>query len=336
MLHITNGDSAAATIRQAGLSGTVLPWRDVLHEGPTPAGLALPAMSPVRARFLADRGWGDYADLLADFRRRDALLANCATEDEVVLWFEHDLYDQLQLLQILDWFAGRERGATGLSLICIGAFPGIARFTGLGQLDAGQIATLFPGRRPVSAAQLDLGRVAWRAVCAPDPAEITRLLAQDLSALPFLHDALVRHLEQFPAVRTGLSRTEQGILEAVQAGAREPAAIFQASQAQEERPFLGDSPFWTYLQTLSSGPDALLRRTDGGDFVLPEAAAPAAAFHTQALVLTAPGQAVRAGQQDWIAAHGIDRWVGGVHLQGHAVGWRWDAAQGRLAAASGR
>ena len=32
MLHVTNGNSAAALIRHTGVEGTVLPWRDVLAE----------------------------------------------------------------------------------------------------------------------------------------------------------------------------------------------------------------------------------------------------------------------------------------------------------------
>jgi len=35
LLHITNGESAGNTLRQTALGGAVLPWQDVLHEGPT-------------------------------------------------------------------------------------------------------------------------------------------------------------------------------------------------------------------------------------------------------------------------------------------------------------
>ena len=37
-LIITNGDSAADLLRLAGREGVILPWRDVLHEGPIVAG----------------------------------------------------------------------------------------------------------------------------------------------------------------------------------------------------------------------------------------------------------------------------------------------------------
>jgi hypothetical protein len=36
------------------------------------------------------------------------------------------------------------------------------------------------------------------------------------------------------------------------------------------------------------------------------------------------GTRVLAGEADQIALNGIDRWIGGVHLHGHHVAWRWD------------
>src|SRR5215510_3705249 len=101
MLHITNGDSAGDTIRATGLEGDVLPWRDVLHEGPVPGGLELEALSVIRARFLSDET--NRRKVEQDFRDRDARL-QAGTGEDIVLWFEADLYDMLQLIQLLDWF----------------------------------------------------------------------------------------------------------------------------------------------------------------------------------------------------------------------------------------
>ena len=35
-LHVTNGDATVPGLRGTGLAGTIMPWRDVLHEGPVP------------------------------------------------------------------------------------------------------------------------------------------------------------------------------------------------------------------------------------------------------------------------------------------------------------
>jgi hypothetical protein len=42
------------------------------------------------------------------------------------------------------------------------------------------------------------------------------------------------------------------------------------------------------------------------------------------LRLTDTGAGVLAGAVDQVALNGIDRWIGGVHLRGRDVQWRWD------------
>lgn len=335
MLHVTNGDSAAQSLRQAGLPGTVIAWRDVLHEGPVPEGLAPDELRAVRARYIAEMGWGAYDDVLADMAARDQTLEDAVAQDEVVLWFEHDLYDQLQLIQILDRVAERDAAATRLSLVCIGDYPVEPRFIGLGQLSPQQLAGLFPDRQAVSPDELALGRAAWAAFRGPDPTAIERLLATGATALPYLAGALTRHLEQFPATGDGLSRTERLALAAVAGGTRNPLGVFAATQDREERPFLGDATFWAHLRGLTAEPHPLLAVAGGGTFTLPGATASGADFAAQELALTESGGAVLAGEADWVALHGIDRWLGGVHLQGSEAAWRWDGAGQRLVARNG-
>src|SRR5690349_16166268 len=100
MLHITNGDAAVNVLRRAGITEPVLAWRDVLHEGPVPAGLSLRELSKVRAQFIVECGWGRPEEIARQFDTRDTTLEKAASEaTPVVLWFESDLYDQLQLCQ---------------------------------------------------------------------------------------------------------------------------------------------------------------------------------------------------------------------------------------------
>ena len=75
------------------------------------------------------------------FAERDRTLA-ANRDGEYVLWFEADLYDQLQIIQILDRLADLDVPAERITLICIGEHPGIARFGGLGELTAEQLREL--------------------------------------------------------------------------------------------------------------------------------------------------------------------------------------------------
>ena len=57
MLAVTPGDCATAQLRAAGVATEVLPWRDLLHEGPVPAGLDAGALAQVRAGYIRSVGW---------------------------------------------------------------------------------------------------------------------------------------------------------------------------------------------------------------------------------------------------------------------------------------
>jgi hypothetical protein len=270
--------------------------------------------------------WVSAAEGEAMYRSWDERLSTFADYDEVVLWFEHDLFDQLILIRHLDWFARHEHARGGserttLSLICIGEFPGVEGFAGLGQLSPDQLASLLGTRQRVTVRQIELGRSAWRAFTASDPTSIERILERDTSALPFLSGALVRFLEEYPAVGSGLPRTERQILDGLTRGITRPIDLFRFSQTLEERVFMGDATFWTRLEALSRGPHPLVRlngRPVGQ--TLPEGA----------IDLTDDGRRVAAGEADWVQLDGIDRWLGGVHLIGPEAKWRWDAARRKL------
>jgi hypothetical protein len=328
MLHITNGDSAAGSLRLSGTPGTVVSWRDVLHEGPIPAGLSPGELREVRARFIADAGWDSYAHVLSEFEERDRQVAGFREHEEVVLWFEHDLYDQLQLLQILDWFAGQTLGQTALSLICTDSFPGVSPFHGLGQLTPAQIGSLFPSRKRVTSDQLELARAGWNAIRSPDPTGIELIINGDTRALPYLGAALRRFLEEYPGQRDGLSRTERQVVELLGAGTSTPTDLFLATADREEHPFMGDSTLWNCLHGLASGPVPLLSPVDGGSLDLPGPGENLRHFVKRPLALTDAGDQVAAGNADYVALNGIDRWLGGVHLLGRSVEWRWDAGGG--------
>lgn len=300
-LHITNGDSVQ--IGSTGLGGEVLFWRDVLHEGPVPAGLPLEKLTAVRAKFLARYGDQGQAEILERMRARDRTLANFSNYQEVVLWFEHDLYDQLQLLQILDWFAEQTNSATMLSLIQADQY--------LGPLKPDQLATLSPGRHPITAAEFKLARRAWSEFRSPAPTGLVQLLEEDMAALPFLRAAIARHLEQFPSAANGLSRTERQMLEIVESGVSRVSEIFRADQAKEERIFMGDLPFYSYIQGLVEISVPLLEIIRDGN-----------PFGKTDVRITPRGRKVLHNEEDHIRLNGIHRWLGGVRLQGTKA-WRW-------------
>lgn len=309
-LHVTNGESAGNTLRQTSLGGAVLTWQDVLHEGPVPA---LPRRELLRARagFLAACGWGSEAALRSSLERRDRRFLTALRDGaDVVLWFEHDLYDQLQLIDALT--LAQTAGAAP-ELIVIGAFPGRPAFAGLGELTSAELETLWPARTRATPEVLDAAAEAWAALCEPDPTAIAELAERDNPHLPFLAPALQRLLAELPAPVDGLSLTERFALETIASGAGTAPSAFIAVQRREDAPFLGDTWFFRTLSALGQGTNRLVEG-DGAALPPPPPLGDGQSFMRLELRVTEAGERVLAGNANRVELLGIDRWVGGTHV----------------------
>ena len=265
-LHVTNGDSVAGTLQGIGPSDeAVLPWRDVLHDGPVPGGLDADALRETRARFLAERGWTSYEIALADLAGRDAGLAAMGEGDHVTLWFEPDLNDQLQLLQILARLYLRPPAERPFISI-------VAADELLGPLSSTKLAKYVGLQRVFREVDLELAAHGWAAFTSPDDTLLKAFAGTETAlfkansygsdssvVLPHVHSAIRRLLQEFPSPETGLSRTEQQTVNALVSGAKTMGALYRAAHGpNEDLLWLGDWSFAWYVDRLMSGPVALV------------------------------------------------------------------------------
>ena len=322
MLHVTNGDSAADLILRSGIGGSVLPWRDVLHMGPVPGALSMRELSEKRAAFLASLGWGIKEELVQSFLLRNSTLRKHAEDDEVILWFEHDLYDQLQLIQILAWLIEIKHCSTERQfLICIDRYPGVSSFRGLGDLNLVQIRHLFDMRKPINLLQFNAAADAWACFTSAKPERHQAVADNPSIGLPFLQAAYRRFLQEWPSTHNGLSRTEEHALRIIASGVSNPAEILQAHWANERAPFMGDWTFWEVILDMARG---------GYPLVAAEGDLGHKDFRDANVSATPEGLAVLRGDEDAINLRGIDRWYGGYHATRAEEPTRWDPKQGRL------
>jgi hypothetical protein len=316
-LILTNGDSAAYSLREAGKEGVILPWRDVLHEGPIVGG-PIEACSAERVTYLARRFRIPSAEIATEFTERDEIMRRHSEFDRIELWFEHDLYDQLQLIQILAFLADVSR-SKGVVLVQADDF--------LGPQPADKILRFADRARPIQRADLDLAAQAWAAVAAPTPEPVAALVESLDAQFPFLKPALSRFLQELPSPETGLGRTETTILDGIARGTSFPPRLFQETILQEEAAFMGDASFYHLIDDLAFCAVPLIAGvpppTDGDD--------DGARFREAELELTMAGEDVANAEEDHVAMSGIDRWWGGTHLRGHNV-WRYERGAGKLVA----
>jgi hypothetical protein len=317
-LHVANGMSTTRTIHEAGIPGSSSIWADPLHEGPVPGQLSDEELLDVRARYLASGldSDGDPAELIAELRSWREVIDDHESYDELVLWYEHDLFDQLNLIQLLNRIGQTHRVPGKVSLICVGSFPGHPRFKGLGELTPDELGSLFETRQPLGGAQYDLAARAWESFRDSDPRPLAALLDTDMSALPFLAAALGRHLEDYPWTRDGLSRSERRLMTLAQEGPIDIWTSFPQMHDDETAFYITDQSFWEIVKALESAtaPLVAVDVTSEVPDRLPKGT----------IALTDTGRAVLEGRVDRVERCGFDRWLGGVHLTSSASIWRWN------------
>ncbi|MFG1267510.1 DUF1835 domain-containing protein [Xanthobacter sp. DSM 14520] len=334
-LIVTNGESAAERLRAAGIKGHILPWQDMLHDGPVPPGTDLEEVSDVRADFLSQALGLPFDEVRADFAHRDAQVEVHIAYSQVELWFEHDLFDQLQLIQLLSYFS-HEPERMGLSLVQASHY--------LGVMAPGEMRALEAHRTPVTHLMMETAREAWEAFTAPTPRPLATFLSRSqvsrvYEVLPHLAPALHRLIAELPAPRTGLSLTEERILRHLQDGPMKVAHLYAAVHSMDEAQFLADLPFFLRLDGLAFAHEPLIfglpfrsseaagMRFSPGD----ESAAERSyrAYAAAEIALTPTGAAALKGGFDHACQNAVDRSIGGTHLMPGAM-WRFDRTIGSL------
>lgn len=320
-LHIRCGSDIRDDLLEGGFTGDFLEVSDPVCMGPVPDHGDLIA---VRARFLAGAfGAAMDQDVAAMTGRltaeRDGLAEAPGRYPRVVLWMEHDSYDQLILARCLATFA--EHGAPAvLELVSADRFPGSDRFIGLGQLPPEGLRLLWERRRRLGAAEIAQGARVWDGLRRDDPRPLAAIAAAGTPGLPDMPRALLRHLNELPGAADGLSLTERLTLDLLAEEDRTIGRLFERlMRVREPLPWLGDLMYLAIVETLGRGSEPLFTLAEGAEAV---------PWPQRRLAITGTGRAVLAGGMDRMTLDPPERWVGGVRIAPGGPVWRWDGGAG--------
>jgi hypothetical protein len=278
----------------------------------------LPALSQVRAAYLIGRGWGAGRDIPAEFAERDATLMAHAAYDLATLWFEHDLSDMLQLLQILDFLAGEKRERTSLRLVHTDRY--LSNFTG------DELRAFAADAKPVGTARLNQATEAWARWREPDPRPWLALAHRPRLEIKHLWRAVTVSDGVFPAMGNGLSMPERFLLAELEEGPKSPAELFADFTRWHDShcgAYMGDWSYWGIIDDLAFADAPLVTRAVRYRFG-PQMDGPALQRYLhEPIALTDFGREVLAGRADHTRTNRIDRWLGGTHITNETL-WRWD------------
>jgi len=310
-LHILNGD---ATLRpfadvqpaQNSTGWETLVWREMLSEGPVKADASMTEFWQLRRQWIGQstvhQGADQYEEKVG--HEFDKLLG-VNEYDEVVLWFEHDLFCQVNFLFLLERLQRMDLEGTRIMQINVDSYRQNPDFKGIGQLAGSDLATLYAGREALSAEDLNRAANLWYAYAGADPLSIQSWLRESMGGLRYAAEAMRAHLQRFPFTGNNLNLIETQLLTLLLEGPMTEQDLVRRFLHLDRTYGLGDLSVIQYVREMQP---YLLRQVAG------------------TLEVTAEGAEQATGRR---VLPPVERWLGGFH-QTPASPYRWDTERDEL------
>lgn len=212
LLHITNGDSFTDRLKTLKLKGDIITWREMLCEGKTLTNVGSESFWKTRFEFLnknykISKSWF-IEKTLKEYRS----LCNHKQQDEIVLWFEYDLFCQINMIAVLSWLKTHRKYAQ-ISLVCSGNEDGTDKMYGLSELSEEQLLKLYENKVELSQDDIEYADYVWQLYCSDNPIRLENLTDYGDYQFDYLSEAVNAHLHRFPSIKNGLNEMENNILQ---------------------------------------------------------------------------------------------------------------------------
>ena len=203
-LHITNGNNLTVYLKELQYTGGFLTWQEMLCEGPTTERIETEEFYNLRKAFLSD--FYDVEINKDELIKELDILNHTDQFQQIVLWFEYDLFCHINLIAIISLLKQR-KVQLPLYLVCSGRVKGEQDLKGLAELKPDQLHLHYKNKIRLSEEDIDLMCSLWRIYCGTDHNLLKPFIVQN-SSFPYLTSCLKAHLQRFPDSVTGLSTLE--------------------------------------------------------------------------------------------------------------------------------
>lgn len=247
----------------------------------------------------------------------------CARFETVELWINPEPNAQLVPIWLLDYLRPHPKIVSKLALV--------QADVSIGNCTPEELAGWRLPAVGILNDHLDVASLAWQAYRQPTPETWLSLLDEDLTILRQLRQSVLELLEELPMDVTGLGVTEMRMLELISAGNAGPFDVFPGDKKHNKRRVFGYWEIGALLDGLARCPAPVVSGLDEGPFTLAmhEDRDRLERYRRSRLKLTALGQAILAGAEDFSRHNPIRRWWGGIELTNDRL-WRWDPAHHAL------
>ncbi|SFW46882.1 protein of unknown function [Sinomicrobium oceani] len=208
-LHITNGDGFTSVLKNLKLEGEIITWREMLCEGKTTTEVGSESFWKTRFEFLNKNYKVSKTNFIEATLKEYRRLCNQKTQEEIVLWFDEDLFCQINMIAVISWLK-KHRKEAQVSLVCKKQKKDKPFI--LTRLSEEQILKLYGSRVNLKQDDIEYADYIWQLYCSDTPLRLETFSKFNASQFPYLTDAIALHLHRFPTVKNGLNQLENEVL----------------------------------------------------------------------------------------------------------------------------
>ena len=174
-MHITNGDAFTQRLATLNLKGDVITWREMLCEGKTLTNVGSESFWKTRFEFLNKNYKVSKSSFIEKTLKEYRSLCNHKQQDTIVLWFEYDLFCQINMLAVLSWLKANRKYAN-ISLVCSGKEDSSNKLYALNDLNNEQLLKLYENRVILTQDDIEYADYMWQLYCSDNPMHLENCL----------------------------------------------------------------------------------------------------------------------------------------------------------------
>lgn len=212
-LHISIGDSLSEDILELNLEGKIVVWREMLCEGPTTFQLGTPEFIALRTQFLSENYQVSARDYREQFLSELEKLSDPETYEEVILWFEFDLFSHINMLAAISHLMENKIDIP-VYLVCSKKVKGEKQFTPLSHLPIKILQKHYEQKIHLNQDDLEMANLMWQLYNGENPQKLKNLIKIETN-FEYLSSCIRAHIERFPNAVSGLNALEKNILKLI-------------------------------------------------------------------------------------------------------------------------
>jgi len=252
-VHILNGDSTAEILKESGISGDRIVWREVLCEGALSVTVGNDEFWGLRYAYFEEELQVNRLDYYDKVIKELIQIEDLTQYDEVVLWFEYDLFCQVNLMGLCTYLLHHYTKSSTYHLVCVGKEKNNADLMTLADYSSQDFEKLYEERIKLTRHDLLFAKECWEVYVANEIQALKQFDFKKNKKFKYFQLTMKQHLKRF-SDSDALNQIDSKILQTIQTNAYTKRNILKALltwQKKETVYGFGDLQYDRYLEKLA-------------------------------------------------------------------------------------